>query len=70
MAKLKKEFIGQKTYSKALNKMVLIEEGVANILMNEGRFDLFQFEPKKILKPKAKKAEKVEEKEEETKEEK
>ena len=62
MAKLKKKFIGNKTFSTVLNKMVKIEEATANILMNEGRFDLFDFEPKKIMKPKAKKAEdKIEE---------
>lgn len=53
--KLKKKNIGQKTFSKLLNKMMTIEEDAVGTLLTEGRFDLFESLPKKTLKPKAKK---------------
>jgi hypothetical protein len=50
MSKLKKEFLGQLTYSKILNGMVEINESTELALMLEGREELFIQTEKKPLK--------------------
>ena len=50
MSKLKKEFLGQLTYSKILNGMVEINESTELALMLEGREELFIQTEKKALK--------------------
>lgn len=46
MSKLKKEFLGQMTFSRLLNKMIEINEVNEKTLLLEGRTDLFT-QPKK-----------------------
>ena len=58
MAKIKKEFLGQKTFSRTLNKMMIIEPGAELTLLADGRTELFEQEEKKILKPAKKKLKK------------
>jgi hypothetical protein len=50
MSKLKKEFLGQMTFSRLLNKMIEINEANEFTLLSEGREDLFNVTNKKALK--------------------
>lgn len=50
MSNLKKEFLGQITFSKILNKMIEINEANEYTLLVEGREDLFNVTNKKPLK--------------------
>jgi hypothetical protein len=63
MRKLKEKYKGLKTFSKTLNKMVLIEDGVETVLIQDGRTELFEPVVKKVIKKKTvKEEEKKEEK--------